>query len=46
MAASTIKERLHKGYAQVMELKGAPLAEEKSQYQRISHLRHHRQRPG
>ncbi|HEX3674689.1 MAG TPA: polyamine aminopropyltransferase [Rhizomicrobium sp.] len=35
MAASTIKERLHKGYAQVMELKGAPLAEEKSQYQRI-----------
>src|SRR5215469_11638661 len=29
------KERLHKGYAQTMELSGAPLAEEKSQYQRI-----------
>ncbi len=35
MAASTMKERLHKGYAQVMELTGKPLAEEKSQYQRI-----------
>src|SRR5215469_100310 len=29
------KERLHKGYAQTMELSAAPLAEEKSQYQRI-----------
>src|SRR4051812_41655 len=28
-------ERLHKGYAQAMELAGAPLAEEKSRYQRI-----------
>ncbi len=33
--ASTIKERLHKGYAQVMELSGKPLADEKSRYQRI-----------
>jgi spermidine synthase len=32
---TTIKERLHKGYAQVMELSGAPLADEKSRYQRI-----------
>lgn len=32
---ASFKERLHKGYAQTMELKGAPLAEEKSQYQRI-----------
>ncbi|HEY2447176.1 MAG TPA: polyamine aminopropyltransferase [Rhizomicrobium sp.] len=31
----SFKERLHKGYAQTMELSGAPLAEEKSQYQRI-----------
>jgi len=29
------KERLHKGYAQVMELFGAPLVDQKSQYQRI-----------
>jgi spermidine synthase len=33
--ASEFKERLHKGYAQTMELSGAPLAEEKSRYQRI-----------
>ena len=33
--ASDFKERLHKGYAQAMELSGAPLTEEKSQYQRI-----------
>src|SRR5215470_10536839 len=35
MAAKTVTERLHKGYAQVMELAGAPLADEKSAYQRI-----------
>src|SRR5690242_15695324 len=35
MAAKRFTERLHKGYAQVMELPGAPLAEEKSAYQRI-----------
>ncbi|MGN6516289.1 MAG: polyamine aminopropyltransferase [Rhizomicrobium sp.] len=35
MSASSFKERLHKGYAQVMELSGKPLAEEKSRYQRI-----------
>jgi spermidine synthase len=35
MAASNFKERLHKGYAQVMELSGKPLADEKSRYQRI-----------
>jgi spermidine synthase len=35
MAVTTAKERLHKGYAQVMELKGKPLADEKSRYQRI-----------
>ena len=35
MPANSFKERLHKGYAQVMELSGAPLAEEKSRYQRI-----------
>jgi len=35
MAAKRFTERLHKGYAQVMELSGAPLAEEKSRYQRI-----------
>jgi len=29
------KERLHKGYAQSMELAGEPLVEEKSRYQRI-----------
>ena len=28
-------ERLHKGYAQTMELKGKPLADEKTRYQRI-----------
>jgi spermidine synthase len=32
---TAFKERLHKGYAQSMELKGKPLAEEKSRYQRI-----------
>lgn len=30
-----ITEKLHQGYAQTMELKGAPLADEKSQYQHI-----------
>ena len=35
MAANSFKERLHKGYAQVMELSGKPLADEKSRYQRI-----------
>jgi spermidine synthase len=35
MPANSFKERLHKGYAQVMELAAAPLAEEKSCYQRI-----------
>jgi spermidine synthase len=30
-----VKERLHKGYAQSMELVGKPLVDEKSQYQRI-----------
>ena len=29
------QERLHKGYAQAMELSGAPLVDEKSRYQRI-----------
>ena len=29
------KERLHKGYAQSMELSGQPIVEEKSRYQRI-----------
>jgi spermidine synthase len=33
--AKIFTERLHKGYAQAMELSGAPLAEEKSPYQRI-----------
>lgn len=33
--ATMFKERLHKGYAQSMELAGAPLVDEKSQYQRI-----------
>src|SRR5205823_9294699 len=32
---NVFKERLHKGYAQTMELSGAPLAKEKSKYQRI-----------
>src|SRR6202161_388966 len=31
----SFKERLYQGYAQAMELSGAPLAEEKSRYQRI-----------
>jgi spermidine synthase len=35
MPASNFKERLHKGYAQAMELRGKPLADEKSRYQRI-----------
>ena len=35
MAAKRFTERLHKGYAQAMELTAAPLAEEKSRYQRI-----------
>jgi len=35
MPSSQFKERLHKGYAQSMELSGPPLAEEKSRYQRI-----------
>ncbi len=35
MAGKKFTERLHKGYAQVMELSGAALAEEKSRYQRI-----------
>jgi spermidine synthase len=35
MAAKKFTERLHKGYAQVMELSRRPLAEEKSSYQRI-----------
>jgi spermidine synthase len=32
---STVQERLHKGYAQSMEMKGRPLADERSQFQRI-----------
>jgi spermidine synthase len=32
---TSFKERLHKGYAQSMELRGTPIAEEKSQFQRI-----------
>ena len=32
---TSFKERLHKGYAQAMELAGPPLVEEKSRYQRI-----------
>jgi spermidine synthase len=32
---NSFKERLHKGYAQSMELSGKPIVEEKSQYQRI-----------
>jgi spermidine synthase len=34
--AKMFKERLHRGYAQTMELDGAPLAEEKSEFQRIA----------
>jgi spermidine synthase len=33
--AKIFTERLHRGYAQTMELSGDPLAEEKSKYQRI-----------
>src|ERR1044072_271446 len=33
--ANSFKERLHKGYAQSMELGGKPIAEEKSRFQRI-----------
>jgi spermidine synthase len=32
---ASIKEHLHRGYAQTMEIKGALLADEKSQYQHI-----------
>ncbi|MBI1328291.1 MAG: polyamine aminopropyltransferase [Alphaproteobacteria bacterium] len=32
---TSFKERLHKGYAQSMELNGKPLVDEKSRYQRI-----------
>src|SRR5580704_18863740 len=32
---TSVKERLHKGYAQSMEVSGALLADEKSRYQRI-----------
>ena len=32
---TSFKERLHKGYAQSMELSGAPIVEEKSPFQRI-----------
>jgi spermidine synthase len=32
---ASVMERLHKGYAQSMELSGKPLADEKSRYQRI-----------
>jgi spermidine synthase len=32
---TSFKERLHKGYAQAMELKGKPIVEEKSRFQRI-----------
>src|SRR4051812_31238510 len=35
MPAKKFTERLHQGYAQVMELSGATLAVEKSAYQRI-----------
>jgi spermidine synthase len=35
MPASSFKERLHKGYAQVLELSGPALADEKSRYQHI-----------
>lgn len=33
--AKVFKERLHKGYAQTIEIAGKPLVEEKSRYQRI-----------
>ena len=33
--AKVFKERLHKGYAQALEIAGKPLVEEKSRYQRI-----------
>jgi len=33
--AKSFRERLHRGYAQTMELAGKPVAEEKSAYQRI-----------
>jgi len=36
MPVSSFKERLHKGYAQAMELVGKPLVEEKSRYQHIN----------
>ena len=32
---TSFKERLHRGYAQTIELSGPPLAEERSKYQRI-----------
>jgi len=32
---NTFKERLHKGYAQSMEISGKPIVEEKSRFQRI-----------
>lgn len=35
MSANRFTERLHKGYAQTMELSGPPLAEEKTNYQRV-----------
>ncbi len=35
MPASSFKERLHKGYAQIIELSGKPLADERSRYQHI-----------
>src|ERR1700761_2908666 len=35
MAVSSFKERLHKGYAQSMEISGEPLAAEKTKYQRV-----------
>lgn len=33
--AKVFKERLHKGYAQTLEIAGKPIADEKSRYQRI-----------
>src|SRR5580658_10916111 len=33
--AKFFKERLHRGYAQTLEIAGKPLVEEKSRYQRI-----------
>jgi len=32
---TSFKERLHKGYSQVLELSGAPIANERSRYQKI-----------